>query len=145
MPAPAPARVSVLPPALAAFATAAVVLQWQPELPMAATPLAAAAIVVALAIGMRALARDGPGSRVAIATLVALSAGLLAFGYATWRAQVRLDDALPSEWEGVDIVLVGVIDDLPQTSARGTRFAFAVERGETPGAVGPNRLSPAWY
>ncbi len=35
------------------------------------------------------------------------------------------------QWEGVDIALVGVVDDLPQTSARGTRFAFAVERVET--------------
>src|SRR6185369_10048620 len=48
-------------------------------------------------------------------------------------------------WEGVDIQLVGIIDDLPQTSLRGTRFAFAVERSETSGAVIPARLSLAWY
>ena len=37
------------------------------------------------------------------------------------------------------------IDELPQASARGTRFAFAVERIETAGAVVPARLSLAWY
>jgi competence protein ComEC len=52
---------------------------------------------------------------------------------------------LPVEWEGEDIALVGVVDDLPQTSARGTRFAFAVERTLTRDAVVPSRLSLAWY
>jgi hypothetical protein len=43
-------------------------------------------------------------------------------------AETRLADQLPPEWEGVDITGVGAIDELPQSAASGTRFAFAVER-----------------
>ena len=73
------------------------------------------------------------------------AAGALGFGYAAARAELRLADALPAEWEGEDITVVGVVDDLPQLSARGTRFAFAVERTQTRGAIVPSRLSLAWY
>ena len=58
---------------------------------------------------------------------------------------MRLADALPSEWEGRDIEVVGVIDELPQPVDRGTRFAFSVERVVTPDAVVPSTLSLAWY
>ncbi len=74
-----------------------------------------------------------------------MTAGTLGFGYAAWRAEARLADALPARWEGEDIMLAGVVDELPQRSDRGTRFAFAVERIETAGAIVPRRLSLAWY
>ena len=74
-----------------------------------------------------------------------MAAGALGFGYAASRADTRLADALPAEWEGEDIAVVGVVDELPAPSTRGTRFAFAVERIETLGAVVPERLSLAWY
>src|SRR5262249_8797938 len=45
----------------------------------------------------------------------------------------------------VDILLVGVIDELPQSSARCTRFAFAGERIETPDAIVPKRISLGWF
>ena len=50
------------------------------------------------------------------------------FGYAAWRAEARLAEALPRAWEGEDIGIVGVVDDLPAVSSQGVRFAFAVER-----------------
>ncbi len=81
----------------------------------------------------------------AAALLAAVAAGALGFGYAAWRADTRLADQLPIEWEGVDLAVVGVVDELPQASSRGTRFAFAVERVETPDAKVPQRLSLAWY
>jgi len=88
----------------------------------------------------------GRGRRRAGTTIVALGAAfLVGFGYATWRAQFRLAEELPPNWEGVDIDIVGVVDDLPAISPRGTRFAFAVERILTPRAVVPSRLSLAWY
>src|SRR5205085_7338172 len=77
--------------------------------------------------------------------LVAAAAGTFGFGYAAWPAETRLADQLPPEWEGVDIAVVGVIDELPQSSPRGTRFAFAVERIETANAIVPQRLSLAWF
>ena len=83
-------------------------------------------------------------SGVAAAAAVA-GALALGFGYAALRAEVRLADALPTEWEGEDIVVVGVVDDLPVAGPRGTRFAFAVEAAETPGAIVPARIALTWY
>ena len=51
---------------------------------------------------------------------------------------------MPPEWEGEDIAVVGVVDDLPAVSPQGTRFALAVERVLTPRAVVPPRISLAW-
>lgn len=67
------------------------------------------------------------------------------FGYAAWRAEVRLADALPPEWEGQDIAIVGVVDDLPRGGDRMRRFAFRVEQVATEGARVPRRLSLAWH
>ena len=142
---PVPHRRSELPLGLAAFAAGAVLLQWQPELPPAVPWIVACPIVAGVAVALRAYTPNLPCKGVVIAALVALAAGMLGFGYATWRARERLEDALPAEWEGVDIAVVGIIDDLPQTVARSARFAFAVERSETPGAVVPSHLSLAWY
>ena len=78
----------------------------------------------------------------AAAMLVAAAVG---FDYASVRADLRLADALPSDWEGEDITVVGIVDDLPQFSPRGSRFAFAVEEVRTRSAVVPSRVSLAWY
>ena len=82
----------------------------------------------------------------AVAAGVAIVAmGLAGFAYAGWRAQVRLADELPSTWEERDIQVRGVVDDLPQATPEGVRFAFAVEHIDTPGAVVPQRISLAWF
>lgn len=77
--------------------------------------------------------------------LLALAAGSGGFFYAAWRAELRLADALPAASEGRDILLVGVIDELPQSTDRGTRFAFAVESVVPSEAGVPSRVSLAWY
>src|SRR5262245_23893121 len=127
-----------LPIALFAFAAGATWLQWRGVLPSGTPWLGAAALAAILAVGMHgvcAFARSGALARPCIVALAALlaatAAGAFGFGYAAWRAEIRLADELPHEWEGVDITVVGVIDELPQSSGRGTRFAFAVERIET--------------
>jgi predicted membrane metal-binding protein len=135
----------MLPLVLAAFAAGVVWLQWQPELPSASVWLCGAVVASALAIALQRFAAEPLVARIVVTILAALAAGALGFGYAGWRAEARLADALPSAWEGVDIALVGVVDDLPQSSARGTRFVLAVERTETPRATVPARLSLAWY
>ena len=142
-----------LPIALLAFAAGATLLQWQPLLPSITSWGAGggAAAVAAVALYWLAqrrcvtAARPRGPLRIVAALLAGVAAGALGFGYAAWRAETRLADALPPAWEGVDIALVGIIDELPQVSARGTRFAFAVERIDTIGAVVPARLSLAWY
>ena len=67
------------------------------------------------------------------------------FFWAASIAQVRLADALPTQWEGKDIQLTGVVAALPQESERGSRFEFDVENVATPGAVVPRHLQLSWY
>ncbi len=134
-----------LPLALVAFAAGVVLLQWQPVLPAVAPWLGGAFVAAIGAAGVHALRRRVLLGRIAATVFALVAAGAFGFGYAAWRAEVRLADALPAMWEGEDIALVGVIDDLPQASPRSTRFVFAVERVETAGAVVPGKLSLAWY
>ena len=148
----------VLPVTLCAFAAGATLLQWQPELPAMPREITLAALaatilaVIALPVWRRCdAALVARSSRVSIAVsiasamIVAVLAGLLGFGYAAWRAQVRLADELPQAWEGVDVAVTGIVDEMPQTNERGVRFVLAVEHVETPGAIVPSRLSLTWY
>jgi len=150
---PRDVRLSRLPIALLAFAAGATLVHWQAKLPPAAPWFAASAGIAFFALASRKFEHHPhPGGvirhlLVALVqcTTVAAAAGAFGFGYAGWRAEARLADHLPPAWEGVDIALVGVVDELPQASARGTRFAFAVERIEPAKAIVPARLSLAWY
>lgn len=74
--------------------------------------------------------------------LLALAAAAMGWSYAGWRADLRLADALPSEWEGRDMVVTGVVASLPQDFERGLRFVLEVERSSGPA---PRRVSIAWY
>ena len=67
------------------------------------------------------------------------------FGYAAWRAEMRLADELAFADEGRDVVVVGVIDSLPAQVERGQRFEFAVESVQTAGAHVPARIALSWY
>jgi competence protein ComEC len=134
---------------LTAFALGVLALQQQATLPPAAGIVwAIAPLAVALVSLIAARRVSGTLARIAhvVAVLCAAAAiGLGGFYYAAWRAHDRLADELPRAWEGRDIDLVGIVDELPQPTDRGPRFAFAVERIETPGAVVPSRLSLGWY
>jgi competence protein ComEC len=127
---------------LVAFAAGIGVLQTQAALPDPEWgPLVVAGLL--LAIACRTWGVRFRRSRGGLLALVA-AAGFAGFGYAALRADVRLADELPPEWEGEDIVVVGVVDDLPRASDRGHRFAFRVERTDTSRARIPQRLSLAW-
>ena len=67
------------------------------------------------------------------------------FFWAATLAHLRLADALPAEWEGRDVELVGVVASLPQRHERGERFLFDVEQVRTPGANVPQRISLTRY
>ena len=124
---------------LFAFAAGVAWLQTRAALPSHA---ALAATLGLLVVAVVRLARRGPRRCRMLASLgLAVSVG---FAYAAVRADVRLADALPEAWEGEDVALVGVIDDLPRLGDRATRFAFVVESNLTPRAVVPRRLSLAW-
>ncbi len=134
---------------LLAFALGVIALQQQPALPARAgafwalAPVLAAVVPILWAERLRGVRH--PARLWAAWLSAALAVALLAFFYAGWRAEVRLADELPAAWEGRDIRLVGVVDELPQPVERGIRFGFLVERTLTPDAVVPTRISLAWY
>jgi len=125
------ARALTVPDAAGAWWRAAAALAWvggialqlqQPWLWVShAYPLIGAAalgaLLVARRLRWRRVGRLGVG--------IALAAA--GFAYAGWRADVRLADALAPAWEGCDVEIVGVIDDMPQLAEDGEHFAFVVE------------------
>lgn len=88
------------------------------------------------------LVRDRRLARMALLAVAGLAFG---FGYAAWRAELRLADALPFAGEGIDLQVVGVVAGLPQPAENGTRFTFDVESVRSPGAVVPRRTALTWY
>jgi competence protein ComEC len=77
-------------------------------------------------------------------TLIAFACAALGFGWATWRAQLRLADTLPVAWQGVDIRIEGVVAGLPEQDTRGERFDFRMENILTPGAQVPGHIRLTW-
>jgi len=67
------------------------------------------------------------------------------FFWAAGFAAHRLADALPAEWEGKEIQVVGVVAALPQFSERGVRFEFDVEQVVTPQARVPRHIQLFWF
>lgn len=124
---------------LGAFSLAIVLAQWIPVLPP--RWLAITLLSVAIPVACWLLLRNARTPAV-ITLLVALVFGS---GYAWLRADLRMASELPREWEGRDIELVGIIDELPQADAQGVRFAFSVERVLTASADVPPRIALGWY
>lgn len=125
-----------------AFAIGTILLQQQAELP----ELLWAGTLLPLAISIFLLFRYPITLPAVIGrTLPAILFLVGGFFWAAAFAQWRLADALPHEWEGRDIQLVGVVAELPQASESGVRFAFDVEQVLTRDAVVPERISLAWY
>jgi competence protein ComEC len=123
---------------IAGFVAGTLLLQQADALP--AWPVGAAGMALWLA---SYFLRDAPAWARGLAALAC--GALIGYGFAAWRAETRLADALPREWEGRDITLVGVVAGLPQVTPRGTRFPLDVERIETPQVHVPQSISLAWY
>ena len=121
-----------------AFLWGAWFLQREAELPRVALAPCAIALLLALALvpSRFVLAR---------AAILCIAGALAGFGWAAWRAEVRLADALPVAEEGVDIAISGVVASLPQVTPAGTRFVFDVDSVESPDVVVPGTISLAWY
>lgn len=121
--------------AVLAFAAGVICLQFQPVLPTWAA-------WCWLGVLPWLLPWRGSGWRV---VLVCLGCFSLGFGYASWRAELRLADALAAEWEGQDVELVGVVASLPQAFSQGSRYEFAVETVLTAKAQVPTRVLLSFY
>ncbi|MBL8454388.1 MAG: DNA internalization-related competence protein ComEC/Rec2 [Zoogloea sp.] len=125
------------------FLAGVLLCQTGASLPSAATQLAAAAgAVVAFGLARAAGLWPGRTAHRALLALTLLGALLAGWGYAAWRADLRLADSLPVEWEGRDVVLSGIVASLPQDFERGVRFDFHVEDSAAPV---PPLISLAWY
>lgn len=131
-----------MPAVALAFALGTWLLQQQAALPgvLWVYTLPAAGFGVALLSRME----QRRWRRVARACLPLL-AGWAGFCVALLWAHWRLADALPSDLEGRDLRVIGVIAELPQPADRGTRFVFHVERVLTPSAQVPHRVLLTWY
>ncbi|HSI38002.1 MAG TPA: ComEC/Rec2 family competence protein [Methylotenera sp.] len=76
-----------------------------------------------------------------------LSSGAFLFGicWATSIALWRMGDELPHAWEQKTIEVIGVVASVPETTERGERFRFDVEKILTPDAVVPRHISLNQY
>jgi len=124
---------------LGVFSLAVVLAQRVPVLPPLA--ISASLLVVAAIVSAFTLLRP---ARLHTAPLLLLAV-ILGSSYAWLRADLRMSHELAREWEGRDIEIVGVIDELPQADTQGVRFAFAVERVITPAVTVPPRIALGWY
>jgi len=126
-----------------AFALGILACQLGAELPPPPTVHLAAGLALAglLAGALLRVRSRGPWRGLALLVLVAAAAGA-GWAYAAWRAELRLAEALPGEWEGRDVVVTGVVASLPQDFERGLRFVFEVEDSAAPL---PQKISLAWY
>ncbi|MDR2788052.1 MAG: DNA internalization-related competence protein ComEC/Rec2 [Candidatus Accumulibacter sp.] len=129
--------------AILAFAAGILFLQFQAALP---GPVAVAVFAAVGVGGLFVVSRCAAGvSGMPRSLLLCVCALLLGFAWAAWRAECRLSDRLPEDWEVRDIRLVGVVAALPQGFERGERFAFDVESVDTPGASVPERILLSRY
>jgi len=135
------ARYRVMRLNILCFVAGAWWLQQQPALPDAGWAWALTAA------GLAAAAVPSGSAAQRLAREALIKAACLAFGlsWAGWCAQQRLADALPVEWEGRDIAVIGVVSGLPQEYERGVRFEFDVERVLTQGARVPGRIVLSWW
>lgn len=125
-----------------AFALGACLLQQQPQLPALAW---AWLLLPAAGVCWLLLKRRARRFRALATTLLAVSCAAAGFFYAAARAEWRLAERLPAQWEGVDVAVTGVVAGLPQPFDGGVRFDFDVERAEPAAARLPRRISLAWY
>src|SRR5581483_2678866 len=96
-------RMPYLAIALMSFAAGTLALQWQAQLHSLARCVVVAAVLASLAVVASAhvIARSLPVFAVGFlrTILLAAAAGALGWAIATWRAELRLADALPEAWE----------------------------------------------
>ncbi|HWS74189.1 MAG TPA: ComEC/Rec2 family competence protein, partial [Quisquiliibacterium sp.] len=79
--------------------------------------------------------------------LSAVAAGVAAAGWALLLAGSRIDERLPARFEGLDLRVSGVVEDMPQAVERGVRFRFRVERCTAGGepCPAPRSVRLGWY
>ena len=76
-----------------------------------------------------------------------LAAAALSFACTGWRADMRLAETLPTDLQGQDLALVGVVASLPDAGPSGVRFEFEVAQARLQGrpVALPRRVSLGWW
>ena len=101
---------------------------WPPLQAQIALALGCAGVLVAL-MGLTRF--SGPIIRAVAAVLMLGSGMVLAYAQLDLRSGARLAERLPHALEGVPLLVVGEVLELPRRSARGVQFVFAVETATT--------------
>lgn len=112
---------------LIAFATGVLACQFLPSIP--AGPWGLLTLLSMAAVGgLQIYSASGTsrGPRY-LFTLLLLSSFVVGVGYTCWRSAAVLADSLPEAAMGRNIQLSGVVDSLPDRTARGQRFQLRVE------------------
>ncbi|WP_321784849.1 ComEC/Rec2 family competence protein [Paraburkholderia sp. J94] len=129
------------------FALGVIALQQQAALPGRGAWCGLIALMVGAAIGGTWLLRRGARGRVwrfAGWAAVGIAAACAGFGYAAWRAEIRLVETLPQAWQTRDVDVTGSIARMPAFGEGSARFLFAVEswpgRERAASALHPPRL-----
>jgi competence protein ComEC len=107
-------------------------------------PLEVNVTLVALALALLPLAARRASRGAWPVLCLALAA--LAFGTTSLRAAHRLSQQLAPSLEGRELLLMGIVDEMPQLSPEGVRFVLDVERGfdGTAAPTLPPRVSLVW-
>jgi competence protein ComEC len=76
-----------------------------------------------------------------------IGTALSAFGWAALQANVALEQRLPESLDGTELVVIGVVEQMPQHFERGLRFRFLIERCVEPGQPCPGQVAvrASWY
>lgn len=135
---------------LTGFLAGILVLQTQADLVWGDSGPALACMAFSGLTSLYAAHRSNSGKGKPITQMILLGSGvLIGFSYAHLRAEWRLADELPGQWEGQDILVEGQIIHLPQFLSEqhrpAWRFDFAVDTVLTPNAQVPKQIRLSWY
>ncbi len=127
------------------FVCGAWLLQQQASLP--SIPLIAIMIfvVAGIVLSLFLLRTQYTNKSLLRIVIILVGAGLFGYSYAGIFAEIRLSDALPSQWEQKNIEVIGVVASMPKTHQHTEQFRFTIEQILTPDAHVPNHVLLNYY
>ena len=112
---------------LLAFAAGILACQWLPEIPSLAWGWILFGLSVPTGLLLLRSARHPERIQRWVGVLLLAGSFLSGVAYTCWRSAAMLADSLPEAAMGHSLRVVGVVDSLPDRTARGERFLFRVE------------------
>ena len=111
------------------FAAGVLVCQWLPAIPPLPWGLLFLLLSLLTIAGLIRSQMRAPSR--AVAALLLLGAFLSGVSYLCWRSADLLEDQLPEAAMGRNLQITGIVDSLPDRTARGQRFLFRVEHSDS--------------